>query len=87
MAEEKQSGGGAKEEAPEYPTERIIREASDFLGVPTHVAAGALVDANKNITLDEAKKAVKDFEKRPVEADNPILWGKQLEESQAGGES
>lgn len=58
---------------PSFPVERIVAESGDFLGVPSHVVAGALADeSKKNLTLAEAKDAVRAFEKREVEIDNPV---------------
>lgn len=69
MADEKQGGEQT------YHVDRLVAEAQDRLGVPSHVAAGALAlkGGNKqNFTVDEAKKLVKEFEKHEVEVDNPI---------------
>lgn len=63
----------AKEEAPTYHVDRLIAEADDRLGVPGHVAAGAFTSLRKqNLTIAEAKKAVDDWLKRPVEVDNDL---------------
>lgn len=55
------------EEAEEFPVERLVQESQDFLGVPRHVAAGALSGVNKqNLTVEEADAAVKTFLKAEV---------------------
>jgi hypothetical protein len=54
-------------EEPTHETERLIAEAPAWLGVPSHVAAGALVNSNKNVTVSEARSAVEEFLKTPVE--------------------
>lgn len=60
-------------EAPTYPVERILAESGDFLGVAPHVVAGALARiTKKNLTLDEVRDAVKAYETRTVEIDNPV---------------
>jgi hypothetical protein len=73
VADESKGGQGKGEQT--YPMDRLVAEAHDRLGVPPHVAAGAFAlkgGSKKNFTVDEAKKAVKDFEKYEVEVDNPI---------------
>ena len=76
MAEEKETTrGGAtatRDEPRTYPRERILAaEAEGLLGVPTHVVVGALSMAKtgnkQNFTVDELKKAIKDFEEHEVE--------------------
>lgn len=73
MADESTKTAAAKEEAPTYHVDRLIAEADDRLGVPPHVAAGAFASIRKqNLTVDEAKKTVTDWLKRPVEVDNDL---------------
>lgn len=58
-------------EAPTYTVERLLAESNDFLDVDRHVAAGAFATIRKkHLTLEEAGKAIKDFQKRQVEVDN-----------------
>lgn len=56
----------AKQEEPTYEHDRLIGESYDFFDQPPHVVAGALVDAKKNLTLEEAKKEINSFLKREV---------------------
>lgn len=58
----------AKPDAPQtYTVERLTDESHAFLGVPSHVAVGALRGAKKkNMTLAEAKKAIEEWLKTPA---------------------
>jgi hypothetical protein len=50
-----------------YSQERLIEEATSFLGHPTHVVAGALHGVDQEyLTIKEATKLVDDFLKREV---------------------
>lgn len=49
-----------------YDKERIIAESRGFLGVPSHVAAGALIDAPKKLSVQEAKDLVRTWLGREV---------------------
>lgn len=51
---------------PSYPTERLIAEAPAFLGCAPHVAAGSLYDSPQNMTVKDAKAAVKTWLKREI---------------------
>lgn len=56
--------------APTYSVERLVAESEAFLNVPSFVAVGAFSsERKKNFTLDEAKKLVKDFLKKPEDKD------------------
>lgn len=69
MADEQQprADKSAREERT-YPLERLISEAPAFLECEPHVAAGALVASKKkNLTIQEAKGAVRSFLSREVE--------------------
>jgi hypothetical protein len=71
--DEKQSspaGGNRPQEADTFPTADLVARSPEYLGVSQHIAAGALYGKKKNITLDEAKRALKDFEKREVEVED-----------------
>lgn len=75
MSDQTKTASGASSEKQEetYHVDRLTAEAGDRLGVPPHVAAGAFSQATKkNLTIDEAKQLVKDFDKHEVEVDNPI---------------
>lgn len=53
-----------------YSRDRLQAESFAFLGEEGHVVAGALARERKqNFTLDEAKRLVSDFRKRPVSTD------------------
>lgn len=59
-----------KAEKPTYHRDRLIAEADDFTGHPSHVVQAALdhVKGNKtHFTRDEAEKAVKDYLDHPAE--------------------
>jgi hypothetical protein len=51
---------------PSYPTERLIAEAPAFLDCEPHVAAGALYDSPRDMTVKDAKAAVKAWLKREI---------------------
>ena len=77
MADEtaEKPSAGVKPDTPTYTVERLTDESHAFLGVPSHVAVGALQGTKKkNLTIAEAKKAVEDWLSTP-EA------GKEVEES------
>lgn len=49
-----------------YARERLIEEADDFVGYPSHVVAGALsMVPDAYLTRDETTKAVEEFLKAP----------------------
>lgn len=60
---ERQRERAAEGEAPQYSAERLLAESGDFLGVESHVLAGAfaLAGNKKNYTLQEARQAVDAF--------------------------
>lgn len=67
----KPAAAQAEQEEPTYEADRLIEQAYDFFGEPSHVVAGALsTERKKNFTRDEAKSLIKAFLKRPVEVDN-----------------
>lgn len=48
-----------QEEEESFDLERLINESTDFLGVPSHAAAGAFsAISKKSLTITEAKAAV-----------------------------
>jgi hypothetical protein len=49
-----------------YSAERLIAEAPAFLGCESYVAAGALYGAGSDMTVDDAKAAVKDWLEREI---------------------
>lgn len=50
-----------------YSKDRLIADATDFLGCPPHVAAGALADLDDDeLTVGDAKSAVAAWLKREV---------------------
>jgi hypothetical protein len=51
---------------PSYSRERLIAEAPAFLGCESHVAAGALSDDTGDMTVKDAKAAVKAWLKREI---------------------
>jgi hypothetical protein len=70
VAEESTAGTKAKTDAPTYSVERLIAESGDFLGHPSHVAAGAFSGlTKKNFTIDEAKSRIDKWLAAPVETD------------------
>ncbi|MGH2939447.1 MAG: hypothetical protein ACRDPE_15170 [Solirubrobacterales bacterium] len=55
-------------EEPRIAREVLIAESRGYLGVASHVAAGALHDDDhKTFTIDQAKDCVKKFLKRPAD--------------------
>jgi len=62
-------GKQAATAAVKLPVSQLIEEASGFLGVPRHMAAGAFAgrDRDELLTVDEAKAAVKKWGQTPVE--------------------
>jgi hypothetical protein len=64
----------AKEsEEPTYEVDRLIAESDDRFGVPSYVAAGAFSSSRKkNLTIEEGKKLIRDYQKQAVAVDNPI---------------
>ena len=53
-----------------YPTERLIAESADFLGVESYIAAGAFEGHDEEeMTLDQAKGYVEEFQDRVVTGD------------------
>lgn len=55
------------ENADQIPVERLVDESQGFLGVPSHVAAGAFSGVNrKSLTLDEAESAVSTWQKAVI---------------------
>lgn len=57
------SKGQGKGKETAYSQERLIAEATDFLGVPSHVAAGALHgNPEAYLTVDEARVEVEKYE-------------------------
>lgn len=72
MAESKKTEAAGSEagsaEERTYSLDRLQREADAFLGVPSHVAAGAFYGVDKEeLTVDEAKALVAEFGKRKVD--------------------
>lgn len=56
-----------KAPAPEaFPVDRLIAESEAFLGCEAHVAAGALHDAEGDLTPEAAQQAVNKWLARPV---------------------
>ncbi len=55
-------------DAKAYDKDRLIAESHAFLGVPQHVAAGALSKASpgSKITVDDAKRAVNEWLSKEV---------------------
>lgn len=69
MADEtaEKPSAGAKPDTPTYTVERLTDESQAFLGVPSHVAVGALRGSKKkNLTIAEAKKAIDEWLKTPA---------------------
>jgi hypothetical protein len=65
MAESETKTGSAAEKT--YSLDRLVAEASAFLGVTSHVARGAFHGVKKKeLTVDEASKLVKDYRARKV---------------------
>lgn len=60
-----------KAEKPTYHRDRLVAEAGDFFdGTPSHVVAAALDSApgtRVNFTREQAERAIKEFNERPVE--------------------
>ena len=53
--------------APTFTVERLQAQSGDFFGEPSHVVAGALSGVNrKELTIEEAKAAIKAWLKSPV---------------------
>lgn len=65
MAEQKQSGSQPRQEPadlPRFSHEQLIESGPRALGVAPFVVAGALArEKKKELTMDEAKRAVKRF--------------------------
>lgn len=53
-----------------YTRDELLEDSRTLVGAPRHVLAGALDPERTNWTVDSAKKAVKDFLRRPVEEDD-----------------
>lgn len=49
-----------------YDKGRLISEAYGFLGVPSYVATGALIDAPDELTVAEAKELVSSWLGREI---------------------
>jgi hypothetical protein len=49
-----------------YTKERLIEESQGFLGVPRHVAAGALRNAPKDMAVSHAKDLVRSWKSREI---------------------
>lgn len=64
-----------KAEAPTYTVERLVKDSEGFLGVPSHVAVGALYGFTKDLTVEQAKQKVDAWLKRPEEKDYPADAG------------
>lgn len=71
MAEATDKKAAEAPAAPTYPVERLIAESDGFLGVPSHVTAGALHGSRKKeLTLAEAGAAIEAWNSREVTVDN-----------------
>lgn len=60
-----------KAEARTYTVERLIADSEGFLGVPSHVAVGALYGVTDDLTVDQARKKVEAWLKKPEDKDYP----------------
>jgi hypothetical protein len=60
-----------KKEAERYDAEYLVANARSLLGAPPMVAQGALsAEDRKTHTVEQAKRSVAQYLKRPVEVDN-----------------
>jgi hypothetical protein len=57
----------AASDKPTYSVERLVADAPGFLGCESYVAAGALSDASGDMTVTDAKAAVKEWLKREID--------------------
>lgn len=68
-----------KEDAPKHEVERLLAESVAFTGYPRHVLVGGLHAANlshrANLTVDEAKAAVKKFLDHTIPGDDAEVEG------------
>jgi len=54
-----------------YSIDRLIAESDAFLGIPSHVMAGALHgEKKKHLTLDEARERAEKWSTSPVQTES-----------------
>lgn len=61
-----------KAEEPTFHRDDLVARAPEYFGAPSHIVAGALAGSKKNFTLDEGKKAISDWLRRPVEVEDRL---------------
>lgn len=80
MAEEsstKEGGSRAAAEEPRtYHRDRLVAEAEGIFGEPSHVVVAALssgrISQKVNLTVDEVKRAIREYNEHEVEIDHPV---------------
>lgn len=63
-------GGGTRDSNRQWTVAKLLERGHHFLGVAQHDVAGALsgLEADATMTFDQAKAAVEDWLRRPVES-------------------
>jgi hypothetical protein len=72
MAEQPQQQKKEEAQEPTYARERLLSYSQEYVGVPEHVLAGALSQADgrkSSFTISEAKSAVKEWGKVKIDLD------------------